>query len=106
MAPAAPASDCISVTWTGWPNMFFCPRDAHSSTSSAIGDDGVIGKIAATSVNAYDAYAAAWLPSIVDIFIRKHSFAGVLSNIRIISKSAANDVYLLHLCRRLYPGFV
>ena len=41
--PAAPASDSISTTLTGIPNIFFMPFDAHSSTYSAIGDDGVIG---------------------------------------------------------------
>ena len=51
-APAAPASDCISITLTGWPNMFFLPCADHSSTCSAIGEDGVIGNIAATSVKA------------------------------------------------------
>ena len=41
--PAAPASDCISTIFTGIPNRFFLPLDAHSSAYSAIGDDGVIG---------------------------------------------------------------
>ena len=50
--PAAPPSDCISTTCTGWPNRFFFPLAAHSSTCSAMGDDGVMGKIPATSVNA------------------------------------------------------
>jgi hypothetical protein len=47
--------------------MFFCPCAAHSSISSGIGDEGVMGKIAATSVNAYAIYAAAVFPSIVFI---------------------------------------
>jgi len=51
-APAAPASDCISTTFTFCPNTFFLPWDDHSSTNSAIVEDGVIGYIAATSVNA------------------------------------------------------
>ena len=51
-APAAPASDCISATLTVWPKMFFRPWALHSSTCSAMVEDGVIGKIAATSVNA------------------------------------------------------
>ena len=50
-APAAPASDCISTTFTGWPKIFFLPLATHSSTCSAIGDEGVIGNIDATSVN-------------------------------------------------------
>ena len=33
-------------------------------------EEGVIGKIAATSVNAYETYAAAVFPSIVFIFLR------------------------------------
>ena len=41
--PAAPASDCISAILTVCPKMFFLPYAAHSSTDSAIGEDGVIG---------------------------------------------------------------
>ena len=42
-APAAPASDCISTTLTVSPKIFLRPWAAHSSTSSAIVDDGVMG---------------------------------------------------------------
>ena len=42
-APAAPASDCISVTCTVCPKIFSLPSVAHSSTCSGITDDGVIG---------------------------------------------------------------
>ena len=42
-APAAPASDCIWITRTVWPKRFFLPRAAHSSTSSAMGLEGVMG---------------------------------------------------------------
>ena len=56
---AAPASDCISCTNTGCPKMFFLPAADHSSTYSAIVDDGVIGYIAATSLNIYAICAAA-----------------------------------------------
>ncbi len=42
-APAAPASLCISITVTGSPQRFFFPWAAHSSISSAIGEEGVIG---------------------------------------------------------------
>jgi hypothetical protein len=49
--------------------MFFSPFDAHSSTLSAIVDDGVIGNIAATSVKAYEMCAAAVFPSMVFIFL-------------------------------------
>ena len=42
-APAAPASDCISTTFTVSPKIFLRPEAAHSSTYSAIVDDGVIG---------------------------------------------------------------
>ena len=41
--PAAPASDCISLTTTWLPKIFSCPAAAHWSTESAIGLDGVIG---------------------------------------------------------------
>src|SRR3712207_8492870 len=39
-APAAPPSDCISCTSTVSPKMFLRPAAAHSSTYSAIVDDG------------------------------------------------------------------
>ena len=42
-APAAPASDCISVTLTLFPKQFSLPAACHSSMFSAIGEDGVIG---------------------------------------------------------------
>jgi len=42
-APAAPASDCISATRTNCPNRFLRPAAAHSSATSAIGEDGVMG---------------------------------------------------------------
>ena len=42
-APAAPASDCISATRTFCPNRFSLPWAAHSSATSAMGEDGVIG---------------------------------------------------------------
>ena len=42
-APAAPASDCISTTFTVSPKIFLRPCAAHSSTSSAMVDDGVMG---------------------------------------------------------------
>lgn len=54
--------------------MFFFPFAAHVSTFSAIVEEGVIGKIAATSVKAYDAYAAAVLPSITTYFFFCISF--------------------------------
>jgi len=41
--PAAPASDCISVTFTVLPKIFFLPAADHWSTTSAIGLEGVIG---------------------------------------------------------------
>ena len=42
-APAAPPSDCISCTNTVSPKMFLRPCAAHSSTYSAMVDDGVMG---------------------------------------------------------------
>ena len=42
-APAAPASDCISTTSGTEPHRLGRPAADHSSASSAIGDDGVIG---------------------------------------------------------------
>ena len=43
IAPAAPPSDCISVTLTVLPKMFLRPWAAHSSMCSGMGDEGVIG---------------------------------------------------------------
>ena len=42
-APAAPPSLCISTTVGTLPHTFGRPWLDHSSASSAIGDDGVIG---------------------------------------------------------------
>ena len=41
--PAAPPSDCISMTWTSCPNKFFLPDAAHLSVTSAMTEDGVMG---------------------------------------------------------------
>ena len=43
MVPAAPASDCISTIFGTWPQRLACPLHAHSSESSPIGVEGVIG---------------------------------------------------------------
>ena len=40
---AAPASDCISTTFTRVPKMFFNPLALHWSTKSAMGLEGVMG---------------------------------------------------------------
>ncbi len=42
-APEAPPSDCISTTSTVWPKMFLRPWADHSSASSPIVEDGVMG---------------------------------------------------------------
>ena len=49
-APAAPPSLCISCTTGTLPQMFLMPSADHSSASSAMVEDGVIGKIAHTSL--------------------------------------------------------
>ena len=49
-APAAPPSDCICWTTGTCPQMFLMPWAAHASASSAIVEDGVIGKMAQTSL--------------------------------------------------------
>ena len=41
--PAAPASDCISTTFTFSPKMLSRPSAAHLSDTSAITDEGVMG---------------------------------------------------------------
>ena len=43
MAPAAPASLCISITSGTVPHRFLVPSDDHSSDHSPIGEAGVIG---------------------------------------------------------------
>jgi len=42
-APAAPPSLCISTTAGTWPQMLARPWLDHSSASSAMGEDGVMG---------------------------------------------------------------
>ncbi|OQC22444.1 MAG: hypothetical protein BWX70_03169 [Verrucomicrobia bacterium ADurb.Bin070] len=42
-APAAPASDCSSITCGTEPHRFFAPFAAHSSDHSPIGEEGVMG---------------------------------------------------------------
>ena len=42
-APAAPPSDCISITVGTVPQMFFLPFADHSSAHSPMLDDGVMG---------------------------------------------------------------
>ena len=51
-APAAPPSDCISMTSGTLPHRFGFPAAAQSSACSAIGEAGVIGKIEMTSLRA------------------------------------------------------
>src|SRR5262249_8432998 len=66
-APAAPPSDCICCTTGTAPQMFLMPSEAQASASSAIGEDGVIGKIAHTSLTRYATWAAAVLPSMTAV---------------------------------------
>ncbi len=42
-APAAPASDCISMTSGTWPHRFVRPAALQASDDSAIAELGVIG---------------------------------------------------------------
>src|SRR5512145_637742 len=69
-APAAPPSLCISTTSGTDPQMFGRPSLAHSSASSAIADDGVIGKIAHSSLVRYATLAHASLPSTMSRVMR------------------------------------
>src|SRR5215471_4202052 len=62
-APAAPPSLCISCTTGTLPQMLDTPFADHSSASSAMVDEGVIGKIAQTSFTRYATWATAVLPS-------------------------------------------
>jgi hypothetical protein len=57
-------SDCICWITGTWPQMFLSPCAAQASASSAIVDEGVIGKMAQTSLTRYAMWAAAVLPSI------------------------------------------
>ena len=47
----APASDCISTTFTLFPKKFISPLLLNTSIFSAIGEAGVIGYIPANSIN-------------------------------------------------------
>ena len=64
-APAAPPSLCISTTAGTVPQRFVRPLLDHSSASSAIGEEGVIGKMQHTSLQRKATHAAASLPSMV-----------------------------------------
>src|SRR6185436_8886882 len=67
-APAAPPSDCISAISGITPQRFVFPRLAHSSHTSAMGELGVIGKIAIASLRRNATEAAASFPSTVILF--------------------------------------
>src|SRR4030095_15223747 len=69
MAPAAPASDCISAISGATPQRLVLPRLAHSSHNSAIGELGVIGKMAIVSLTRKATDAAASFPSTVMSFL-------------------------------------
>src|ERR1700745_675078 len=62
-APAAPPSLCISTTAGTVPQRFVRPLLDHSSASSAIGEEGVIGKMQHTSLHRNETDTAASLPS-------------------------------------------
>src|SRR5262249_15540449 len=64
-APAAPPSDCISLTSGTTPHTLRRPWTAHSSDSSPIGEDGVIGEEAVPSLSRYPTEAGAPVPSTV-----------------------------------------
>ena len=53
--PIAPNSDCDCLTWIVSPNKFFFPYAAYYSTSSAIGDEGVIGNMHEKLMNLWQA---------------------------------------------------
>src|SRR6185369_2585658 len=77
-APAAPPSDCISAISGMTPQRFVFPRLAHSSQTSAIGELGVIGKIAIASLRRNATEAAASLPSTVILL-----FIGVIRGLEL-----------------------
>src|SRR6185369_12603903 len=78
-APSAPPSDCISAISGITPQRFVLPWLAHSSQTSAIGELGVIGKIAIASLKRKATEAAASLPSTVSLFVAgaMRSFQGL-----------------------------
>mmetsp|Transcript_96340 Transcript_96340/g.311064 ORF Transcript_96340/g.311064 Transcript_96340/m.311064 type:complete len:355 (-) Transcript_96340:53-1117(-) len=61
--PAAPASDCSCCTFNRLLKMFLTPATDHASQISAMGEDGVIGKMKASSDMAYATWEAAVQPS-------------------------------------------
>src|SRR5262245_47786045 len=79
IAPAAPPSDCISAISGITSHRLVFPRLAHSSQTSAIGELGVIGKIAIASLTRNATEAAASLPSTVISFLLDvgHPFPGL-----------------------------
>jgi len=62
-APAAPASDWSCCTFSRPPNAVLTPLTDHTSQISAIGDEGVMGKMKAFSDILYATCAAAVHPS-------------------------------------------
>src|SRR3954463_27669 len=82
MAPAAPASDCISAISGVPPHKLSRPLLAHSSQSSAIVLLGVIGNIATVSLTRYATDAAPSFPSIVIRRLVPMSKPSVPSNAR------------------------
>src|SRR5215212_1403851 len=63
IAPAAPPSDCISITRGTPPQRVGVRRGGHSSESAPSVDDGVIGEIGITSLARYATDGAASCPS-------------------------------------------
>ena len=64
--PAAPASLCISTTLGMVPHRLGRPSDIHASAHSPIGEAGVMGYMAMTSLSLYATRATASLPSSVE----------------------------------------
>ncbi len=65
IAPAAPASLCISTMSGTTPQRFGLPWWDHASASSPMGEAGVIGYMAITSLSRWAIRAAASFPSMV-----------------------------------------
>src|SRR5689334_4420797 len=66
-APAAPPSLCISTTLGTVPQILVLPSLDHWSDHSPMGEDGVIGYIAMTSLVLWATKAAASFPSMVTL---------------------------------------
>ncbi len=93
-AAAAPASDCISTTTGTVPQRFFLPAALQASACSAMGLDGVIGKMAMTSLTLWATWAIASVPSMTATAL---PWSGPLSELAVHGDIELRSVRILTL---------